>query len=114
MIVDVGDRRQVAERRLARREQRRRHQLQHAVLGADDLDLAGQARAAGHSQNLHAGRLAWRAAPGDKRLTAHLAQVRQGCMAIQFRLATMLTEPKCTGLFASLCAELVMAWTILS
>ena len=53
----VGDGRQVRQRRLARGQQCGRHQLQHAVLGADDLDGPGQARAPGHSQYLHRPRL---------------------------------------------------------
>jgi hypothetical protein len=49
----VADGRQVADRGLTGGHQGRGHQLEHAVLGADDVDLSGQLRAAGHSQDLH-------------------------------------------------------------
>ena len=45
----IRDRGQVAQRGLPRRQQRRRHQLEHAVLGAYDVDLAP---ATGHRRSL--------------------------------------------------------------
>ena len=54
---DVRDRRQVAQGGLARGQQRGGHELEHAVLGADDRHLAGQPGTTGHPQNLHPLRL---------------------------------------------------------
>ena len=54
---DVEDLRAVGERRRAFGEQRRRHQLEHAVLGADHVHRAHQPGPAGHREMLcHDGR----------------------------------------------------------
>ena len=62
------------------RQQRGRHQLEHAVLRADDVDTARQPGAAGHPQNLHPDRLAaspWPAAGTleGRAMAVHLTRI---------------------------------------